>query len=224
MKKGAKHIELVPNGSDTGMFHPQDKGIKFRLDHDIGLKDSFVALYAGAHGMSNDLNVLLDAAEKLQHEKDIKIVLLGDGKDKPNLMSRAIEKNLTNVYFLPPIPKKLMSQALAAADACIAILKPIPLYGTVYPNKVFDYMAAGRPVVLAIDGVIREVVEKSEGGIFVAPGNADALANAIRQLSSDPDLCIKMGSHGRHYIEKHFDRQLLADKLINIIEELVTPE
>ena len=224
MKKGAKHIELVPNGSDTGMFHPQDKGIKFRLDHDIGLKDSFVALYAGAHGMSNDLNVLLDAAEKLQHQKDIKIVLLGDGKDKPSLMSCAIEKNLTNVYFLPPIPKNQMSQALAAADACIAILKPIPLYATVYPNKVFDYMAAGRPVVLAIDGVIREVVEDSEGGIFVAPGNADALANAIKQLSSDPDLCIKMGSQGRKHIEKYFDRQLLADKLIKIMEELITPE
>jgi len=223
-KKGAEYIEMVPNGSDTEMFHPQDKGTKFRLEHDFGLKDSFVALYAGAHGMSNDLIVLLDAAEILQHQIDIKIVLLGDGKEKPSLISRAIEKKLTNVYFLPPIPKKLMSQALAAADACIAILKPIPLYGTVYPNKVFDYMAAGRPVVLAIDGVIREVVEESEGGIFVAPGNADALANAIKQLSSDHDLCIKMGSQGRNYIEKHFDRQLLAEKLIKILEELITPE
>jgi len=223
-KRGAKYIELVPNGSDAQMFHPQDKGSKFRLDHDIGLKDSFVALYAGAHGMSNDLNVLLDAAEILQHHKDIKIVFLGDGKDKPSLMSRAIEKNLTNVYFIPPIPKNLMSEALAASDVCIAILKPIPLYGTVYPNKVFDYMAAGRPVVLAIDGVIRKVIEESEGGIFVAPGNAGALANTIKQLSSDPDLCIKMGSKGRQYFEKHFDRQLLAKKLIKILEELITAE
>jgi len=223
-KRGAKNIELVPNGSDSQMFHPQDKGSKFRLDHDIGLKDSFVALYAGAHGMSNDLNVLLDAAEILQHHNDIKIVFLGDGKDKPSLMSRAIEKNLSNVYFIPPIPKKFMSQALAASDVCIAILKPIPLYGTVYPNKVFDYMAAGRPVVLAIDGVIRKVIEESEGGIFVAPGNAVALADTIKQLSSDPDLCIKMGSQGRKYIEKHFDRQLLANKLTKIIEELISAE
>jgi glycosyltransferase involved in cell wall biosynthesis len=83
-------------------------------------------------------------------------------------------------------------------------------------------MAAGRPVVLAIDGVIREVVEKAEAGIFVAPGNADALANAIKYLSSDPELCSKMGSHGRQYIEQHFDRQQLTDKLIAIMEDLVT--
>jgi glycosyltransferase involved in cell wall biosynthesis len=222
--KGGKHIELVPNGSDTEMFHPNDKGNNFRLDHDIGFEDSFIALYAGAHGMSNDLNVLLDAAEKLRYQENIKIVFLGDGKDKPSLMSRADEKNLTNVYFLPPIPKISMSQALAAADVCIAILKPIPLYSTVYPNKVFDYMAAGRPVVLAIDGVIRKVVEESGCGIFVAPGDPDALANAIQQLSSDPALCKNMGSQGRKYIEQYFDRQLLADKLITIMEELITPD
>ena len=222
--KGGKHIELVPNGSDTEMFHPNDKGYKFRLDHDIGSEDNFIALYAGAHGMSNDLNVLLDAAEKLRYQEDIKIIFLGDGKDKPSLMSRADEKNLTNVYFLPPIPKISMSQALAAADVCIAILKPIPLYSTVYPNKVFDYMAAGRPVVLAIDGVIRKVVEESGCGIFVAPGDPDALANAIQQLSSDPGLCKNMGYQGRKYIEQNFDRQLLADKLITIMEDLITPD
>lgn len=220
-KRGAKKIKLVPNGSDTAMFRPQDNGLDFRLEHQIGLENRFVALYAGAHGMSNDLGVLLDAADILRNHENIEIVLLGDGKDKSSLMSRAEEMNLTNVHFLSPIPKIQMSQALAAADACIAILKPVPLYGTVYPNKVFDYMAAGRPVVLAIDGVIREVVEEAEAGIFVAPGNADALANAIKHLSSNPVLCTKMGSQGRRYIEMHFDRQQLADKLIAIMEELV---
>jgi glycosyltransferase involved in cell wall biosynthesis len=220
-KKGAKQIELVPNGSDTAMFHPQDKGVDFRLEYQIGLEDKFVALYAGAHGMSNDLNILLDAANILQDHENIEIVLLGDGKDKPNLMSRADKMNLKNVHFIYPIPKTQMSRALAAADTCIAILKPIPLYRTVYPNKVFDYMAAGRPVVLAIDGVIREVVEDAQAGIFVAPGSADALANAIIHLSSDPVLCSNMGSQGRQYIEKHFDRQQLAKKLISIMEDLV---
>ena len=85
-------------------------------------------------------------------------------------------------------------------------------------------MAAGRPVVLAIDGVIRKVVEESGCGIFVAPGDPDALANAIQQLSSDPGLCKNMGYQGRKYIEQNFDRQLLADKLITIMEDLITPD
>ena len=126
-KRGAKQIELIPNGSDTAMFHPQDKGTDFRLEYQIGLEDKFVALYAGAHGMSNDLNILLDAANILQDHENIEFVLLGDGKDKLNLMSRADKMNLKNVHFLSPIPKSQMSRALAAADTCIAILKPIPV-------------------------------------------------------------------------------------------------
>ncbi|MBU0512184.1 MAG: glycosyltransferase family 4 protein, partial [Chloroflexi bacterium] len=140
---GPRQVELVPNGSDTAMFHPENDGADFRRAH--GLEGKFVALYAGAHGMSNDLGVVLDAAVQLRDQPEIAIVLLGDGKEKPALVERAAEMSLTNVYFIPPVPKNEMTQALAAADACIAILKPIEMYKTVYPNKVFDYMAAGRP-------------------------------------------------------------------------------
>jgi glycosyltransferase involved in cell wall biosynthesis len=114
-----------------------------------------------------------------------------------------------------------MSLALAAADACIAILKPVPMYATVYPNKVFDYLAAGRPVVLAIEGVIRQVVEEAGAGIPVRPGDPAAMAAAIRQLASDPQAGRDMGLQGRRYVEAHFDRPALADRLVMLMEELV---
>ncbi|MFM8319330.1 MAG: glycosyltransferase, partial [Chloroflexota bacterium] len=151
---------------------------------------------------------------------EIAIVLLGDGKDKPALQAQAQQMGLSNVYFLPPAPKAGMAEALAAADACIAILKPVKLYKTVYPNKVFDYMAAGRPVVLAIDGAIRRVVEAAEGGIFVPPGDAQALADAIACLADDPSGGRQMGLNARRHIEEHFDRGKLAEKLVVIIENL----
>ncbi len=220
-QRGANRIEVVPNGADIEMFDIQEDGIEFRQFHQFGLNGKFVAMYAGAHGMSNDLNIVLDAAQLLRDRKRIEIVLLGDGKDKPSLVSRAKEMNLPNIHFIDPIPKSQMSQALASADACIAILKPLPLYATVFPNKVFDYMAAGKPVVLAIDGVIREVVETAESGIFVAPGNAEALAKAIITLSANRELCFRMGTNGRQYLEKHFDRRDLADQLIRFMQELV---
>jgi len=220
-QRGANRIEVVPNGADIDMFDIQDDGIEFRQFHHFGLNGKFVAMYAGAHGLSNDLNIVLDAAQLLCDQKSIEIVLLGDGKDKPSLVSRAKEMNLPNIHFIDPIPKSQMSQALASADACIAILKPLPLYATVFPNKVFDYMAAGKPVVLAIDGVIREVVETAEAGIFVAPGNAEALAKAIITLSANRELCFRMGTNGRQYLEKHFDRRDLADQLIRFMQELV---
>jgi glycosyltransferase involved in cell wall biosynthesis len=171
--------------------------------------------------MSNDLGVVLDAAGLLKPRDDIILVLIGDGKEKPALVAQATKMGLTNLKFVPPIPKNDMPDTLAAADACIAILKPIPLYGTVYPNKVFDYMAAGRPVILAMKGVIREVVEAAEAGVTVPPGNPTALADAILYLADNPPKGIAMGIKGNAYIKNHFDRPAQAEKLGRIVEKLV---
>jgi glycosyltransferase involved in cell wall biosynthesis len=136
------------------------------------------------------------------------------------LIHQSNELGLENVFFLPPVAKLQMGNALSAADACIAILKPIPLYATVYPNKVFDYMASGRPVLLAIDGVIRRVVEEAQAGIFVSPGDPKALANAVCWLADHPEQARAMGERGRQAVEAHFDRAQLAEQLAMAIEEL----
>jgi len=128
---------------------------------------------------------------------------------------------LTNVWFLPPVPKSGMPSALAGADACIAILKPLDAYKTTYPNKVFDYMAAARPVALAIDGVIREVVETAGCGIFVPPGDPNKLAETITLLAEDRDRSREMGLAGRRYLEESFSRTVIAGKLLKLMEELV---
>jgi len=217
--RGARRVELIPNGADPAMFDPLQDGADFRRAH--GWSDKFLVLYAGAHGVSNDLQVVLEAAERLAYRRNIQFVLLGDGKEKPALQARARERGLSNVAFLPPIPKAGMPSALAAADACLAILKPLEAYKTTYPNKVFDYMAAGRPIVLAIDGVIREVVEAAGCGVFVQPGSAVALATAILSLEADRAHARAMGLAGRKYLEEHFSRLALGEKLIAMLEGMV---
>lgn len=212
---GAKRVELVPNGADVRMFDPVS-----RADAQSEPSSVYRVLYAGAHGMSNDLGVVLDAA-KLLEDEDVEIVLLGDGKEKANLQARARELTLKNVVFLPSVPKSEMAAALADSDACLAILKPIEMYKTTYPNKVFDYMAASKPVVLAIDGVVREVVDEAGCGVFAQPGDSQALADAIMLLAQDATKSRAMGQAGRAYIEKHFDRSALAEKLVMILEEMV---
>lgn len=214
-QRGARRIELVPNGADTRMFDPEATGADFRRQH--GLEQKLIALYAGAHGMSNDLGVLLQAADRLRDRPEIVLVLLGDGKEKPALMESARRMNLDNVVFLAPVPKVDMPAALAAADICIAILKPIPEYKTVYPNKVFDYMAAGRPVVLAIAGVIEQVVQQAGAGICVPPGDPEAIAAALGRLADAPAERRAMGRNGRSYIQAHFDRQVVALRLEGIL-------
>jgi glycosyltransferase involved in cell wall biosynthesis len=214
-QRGASKVALIPNGSDPDMFDPAATGNEFRQQH--GLSNRFLVLYAGAHGMSNDLGVLLDAAELLKDDPGVIFILLGDGKEKAALVSSAHTRGLDNVLFLPSLPKNQMAQALAASDACLAILKPIDLYKTTYPNKVFDYMAAGRPVLLAIDGVIRILVETAQAGIFTQPGDPQSLSKAVRTLHSNPALCHQMGASGRAYIEQHYSRSQIAEQFTELI-------
>jgi glycosyltransferase involved in cell wall biosynthesis len=220
--RGARRVELVPNGADPQMFDPADQGASFRTANRLANK--YVVLYAGAHGMSNDLGVVLEAAKLLQdapEPSEVMLTFLGDGKEKPALQKQAAEMGLSNVLFLPPVPKAEMAAALAGADACLAILKPIEEYKTTYPNKVFDYMAAGRPVVLAIDGVIRQVVEAAHCGVFAQPGNPAALAQAIRQLAANQAASRQMGLAGRKYLDQHFSRSVVAAKLARILEGML---
>lgn len=217
-ERGASRVELVPNGTDTRLINPGIDGNNFRSDH--GLAGKFVVLYAGAHGMSNDLGIVLKAAKILESRQDISFVLLGDGKEKPSLLSTALELDLKNLLFIPPVPKMLMPQALAAADACIAILKPIPLYSTVYPNKVFDYMAAGKPVLLAIDGVIRQVVETAQAGVFVPPGDPQALADAVQMMADNPHQTLSFGANARRCMEEKFDRAKIAAGLEDTLRQI----
>ena len=218
LDKGGKNIEIVPNGADIDQFKVLKKEAARKA---MGWPEKYIVLYAGAHGMSNDLEVLLEAAQELLAIPDIVFYFLGDGKEKPQLIEKANSMELVNVKFLPPVSKNEINQSLSAADACVAILKPVEMYKTTYPNKVFDYMAAGKPILLAIDGVIRGVVESAGCGVFCQPGDSQKLAEAVRFLYNNQKKAEQMGLNGRDYLEKNFNRKHIADKLAELMEMLV---
>lgn len=197
-------IFLVSNGVDPEMFDPDGDGKNFIEKH--GLDSSFVVAYAGALGKANDIDTIIMAAQRLVDHPDIKFVLIGHGIERLRLESSVNQMGLKNVLFLGSLSKPDVAEALAASDVCVATLKNIPMFTTTYPNKVFDYMAAGRPTVLAIDGVIREVIDKANGGIFVNPGDDEQLAAAIIKLYEDPALRSSMGRSAREYVVRNFNR------------------
>lgn len=198
-------VAFIPYGTDVEMFNPHVDGANFRSK--FGLDSKFVVLYAGALGQANDIYTLLRAAARMKEETRIQFVLLGDGKEKQNLEAKALRLDLENVTFAGVLPKKDMPQAIAGADICLAILQDIPMFRTTYPNKVFDYMAAGKATVLVIDGVIRKLLETSDGGIFVPPGDDARLAKVLVELSQRPDQLANMGKAARDYIIKYLDRR-----------------
>ena len=217
-QRGAEGVTLIPNGVDPEMFKIPENLSKTRKE--LGFEGKFVVLYAGAHGMSNDLGILIKAANILRDKPQILFVLVGDGKDKPKLKSEAESLKLDNVLFLPSVKKEKMGAILSAADACVAILKPIDMYKTTYPNKVFDYMASGTPVLLAIDGVIRKVIEDANSGLFIRPGNPQDLAQGIMDLYQNPELAKQMGKSGKEYVKEHFNRNNFSEEFCTLIEKM----
>jgi glycosyltransferase involved in cell wall biosynthesis len=215
--RGAKRVSLVPNGVDCKAFSQVESVSNLR--EQLGIHDGFLVLYAGAHGLSNDLWTLLRAARDLKAEPHIHFVLAGAGKEKANLMEQAKAWNLERVHFIEPVPKRQIPGLLTQADAGLAILMAIDAYKTTFPNKVFDYMAAGIPVLCAIDGVIRGVVEEGQAGLFVEPGDPSALAAAVLAMAADRAKAQSMGESGRRWVCAHYDRKKLASELAMIMEE-----
>jgi glycosyltransferase involved in cell wall biosynthesis len=212
-------ITLIPNGVDPDMFSPEARGETIRKQ--FKADDHFLVTYAGALGMANDIPTILEAANRLRSQSNIHFLVVGDGKERSNLETLAHQMQLSNVSFTGSFHKAQMPAILAASDACIAILKDIPMFRTTYPNKVFDYMAAGRPTILAIDGVIRQVIEAAEGGIFVPPGDGAALAKAVQRLHTNRSEATKMGLSARSYVVEHFDRSRQAQEFVKLVQRLV---
>ena len=205
--------EHYPNKDLTGA-----DGTAFREQYGIG--DDFIVMYSGAHGPANDLETALNAAEILRDHKNIRFVFVGSGKDKERLETLAAEKNLTNVLFVPPVPKEQIASVMAAENAGLAILKKLDMFKTTYPNKVFDIMACGDPVICQIDGVIREVVEENKAGVFAEPGDPQSLADAVLKLAGDPEGCRRMGENGQRIIREKFSRDSAEEQLEQIFMDL----
>ena len=219
----AGKICFVPNGADLDLFAPGPRDSEARRE--MGWGDRFVVMYAGAHGRANAVRQLLDAAELLRDRPDILVATVGDGPERPALEAEARARRLDNVMFCGPQPKARMPSFVNGCDVGAAVLQDNPTFRTVYPNKVFDYMACSRPTLLAIDGVARELVCGQAGaGVFAPPEKPAAIAAAIRGLADDPAGRAEMGRRGREWVVANASRESLARRYLDVMEGLVSAE
>lgn len=203
-------IIFIPNACDFTMTdNLLDTFDASALRKELGWQNQFVVTYVGAHGVANHLVQLLDAAERMR-DLPVRIVLIGDGMQKAALKAEAKQRQLENVQFIDSMPKRDVMKYILASDAGISVLKKVDTFKTVYSNKTFDYMSCKRAIIMAIDGVSRELVEEAQCGVYAEPENIDDLVEKIRTLSQAPDLCKKMGASGYAFAKAHFDRQVLA--------------
>jgi len=211
-------IIYIPNAADLDLMKPglKDNWVREKYNWD----DKFVILYVGAHGIANDLWQIIDVAKGLKNRDDILFVLIGDGMEKPKLIKKSQEEKLTNIQFMDPIPKNKISDYINAANVCTVILKPI--FTTTYPNKVFDYMACAKPIILPIDGACRKlVINEAKAGLFVNPSDAKDFKEKILYLYNHSSELKKIGERGYNFVLRNFDREKLSQKYLEIIQRLI---
>lgn len=202
-------ILLVPNGVDADLFQPMSQAqARAELGWDT---HGFVLLYAGTIGLAQGLTTLLDAAEQMRDDADIRFVLVGEGAAKEELMAEAQRRALTNVVFMQAQPHHRMPLVLSAADANLSPLRKVPISRDMVQVKTYEAMACALPIILAVDGESRRLIEQEAGaGLYVEPENATALAQAVLRLRNDPALARQLGQRGQRFVREHFDRTQLT--------------
>lgn len=182
-------------------------------------KNKFIVGYTGTLGVANSMGVLLNAAEQLKDNTDIAFVLVGGGKEKETLQAQAREKKLTNVTFINPIPKVQIQAMLNQFDACYIGLTKDPLFRFgVSPNKLFDYLYSGKPILYGIDSGEYEPVAEAQAGLQLEPENPQALADAILQLyQMSEEQRQHMGENGRKTALEQYEYGMLAQKMAKVL-------
>lgn len=219
--KVGQPVAMIPNGCDLELFDTS----KRQTQRPDGVADNdLMAVFTGAHGIANGLSAVIKAAEALKQRgrDDIKLVFIGDGRLKPELRRQAEEKKLDNCIFLDPVPKGELAAYMNGADIGLMILANIPAfyYGT-SPNKFFDYLAIGLPVLNNYPGWLAEMIKDNECGYAVEPDNAGLFADALEDAADHPEKLRQMGIAAQTLGREQFDRKKLATEFVAWLEQTV---
>ena len=225
-KKGipAQKLIQISNAADFSLSEKLLRDFDrdaFRKEH--RLAGHFVITYVGAHGVANYLDQILDAGQALA-DTNVLFLLIGQGMEKDRLVQLASDRKIHNVRFLDSVPKADVFRYILASEMGASVLKRVDTFKTVYSNKTFDYMSCKKPILMAIDGVSRELVEAAGAGVYVEPENIAEYNRIIRMYLSDPDRLIREGESGYHFAKENFDREVLAKKYLREIQAHCMPK
>ena len=219
----SEKIIFIPNAADFTLAERLQNDVSFNpaeFKKELGLEKNFVITYVGAHGVANHLIQLIDAAEKLK-ETNVIFQLIGAGMRKKALQEEVAKKGLNNVVFRDPVPKEEVFKYILASDMGASVLKKVDTFKTIYSNKTFDYMSCKKPILLAIDGVSRDLINDAKCGVYVEPENTNAIVKGIKEiLALSENELNQMGKSGYKYAKEYFDREILAKEYINRIKQI----
>lgn len=187
------------------------------------LPKGFRIIFSGNIGIAQNIETILDAAEQLKSHRQIKWIFLGDGSKRTWLQDEIKKRELSEtIYWLGQHPMETMPRFFACADALLVTLKKDPVYSLTIPGKVQSYLACAKPILAALDGEGRQVIEEANAGLTTHSGDGKSLADiALKLFQLNPNERANMGLNGRQYFDKHFQRDVLLENLENWMKELI---
>jgi glycosyltransferase involved in cell wall biosynthesis len=215
----ASKIDVVENGVETDLFSPTGAT---DIRRPFALEGKFIVSYIGTIGMAHGLETVLEAAELIRSEcPGAHVLLIGDGAERSKVEEEAGRRGLQNLSLLPAQSRDTVPAFIRASDVCLTPLKKADAFRTVIPTKMLEFMSCGRAVILGVEGQAAEILRQANGGICVAPENAEELANAITTLYRDGALRGRFGANGRAYILQHLTRAQTASKYVVVLESVL---
>jgi hypothetical protein len=214
----ASKITTITNGADIEWFAADVSEAATSLRHQLGLEHKFVVAYIGAHGVSHGLKSVLEAAARCSNER-VAFLLVGDGGERAMLARYRVDNNLANVVMLPSQPAESIREYYALADVCLVPLRDIPLFEAFIPSKMFEMMAAGRPIIASLKGEAQRILERSGAALVIPPESPDALLDAIEVLERSPERREAMSAAGRRFADAHYSRRVLGERYAALLTE-----
>lgn len=209
-------ISVIPNGANLELYSPREKNRQ--LIERLGLNGKFVVGYIGTHGMAHSLDFIVESIAHVQ-DPDIHYLFVGDGANKSNVVKLSESINLKNITFLPSVTKEVVPDYLSILDVALVPLKKSDTFKTVIPSKIFESGAMGIPILLGVDGQVREIVETHNAGVYFEPESRDEFLSALQRLKNDKALFASCSKGGLE-LANAYDRKKLAIEMLELLKTI----
>lgn len=214
-----RKISMIPNMSKIDTFGNMEKD--FKLSEKLKLKkNSFKVVYFGSMGLANGMDYIIEGIKKLKNKKDIEFVFMGGGATEPLLKKKCTDLSIENTHFLGSFASEELAAVVNLCDVSLVTFSNIPILATNSPNKLFDSLSAGKPIIVNSPGWTKKLVEDYKCGVFANPESAEDLADKILYLQANPEKCKEMGKNSRQLAEKKYDKSILCKQFVSVVDNL----
>ncbi|MEX0362585.1 MAG: glycosyltransferase family 4 protein, partial [Allomuricauda sp.] len=214
-----EEVSMIPNMSKIDVYWNREKNDAFCKE--LGLNpNSFKTVYFGSMGLANGMDFIIEGIKHLKDNPEIEFVFMGGGATEPILKAKCEKLGIQNAHFLGGFGLKELSEIVNLCDVSMVTFADIPILATNSPNKLFDSLSAGKPIIVNSPGWTKDMVEKYECGVFVNPKNPEDLANQITFLKDNPEVCKNMGLNARNLAETKYDKSILCKEFAEVVNSV----